>query len=81
MIHGYNISDPVDLNEVKDYTNDLIKEHRMKGKDPKNHIGYSLNKEEGLQSAKITAKRLAEITGKKFYYEVINYINQLLNES
>jgi hypothetical protein len=70
MIHGHKISEPIDKFEVLKYTNALIKEHRSS----------SSTKLSELEAAKVTAKKLAQETGKKFYYEVIKRINTLLDE-
>jgi hypothetical protein len=80
MIHDNQILDKIDPEDVKSYTKALVKEHRMSGRTNPSYIGYSLDKPAGLASAKITAKKLAEATGKKFYYKVINHINELLDE-
>lgn len=64
----------VDEDLVKQYVEELIKEH--KAFSPSN-IGNVMEYDQALHAANVTCKRLAQETAKKFYYACITYIMDL----
>ena len=75
MIHEEHNEEKVDQDLIIEYAEKLIME--MKGNDPE-LIGSSImNKKQAIYAASITARRLAQETAKKFYYEVTQYLMDL----
>jgi hypothetical protein len=75
MIHEEHNEEKVDQDLIIEYAEKLIME--MKGNDPK-LIGSSvMNTKQAIYAASITARRLAQETAKKFYYEVTQYLMDL----
>ena len=66
-----NKQDEIDYAKVTEYADNLIKTH--KGISPRN-IGSVMEHEQAIHASIITAKELASVTAKKFYYEVIQYL-------
>lgn len=73
--------DKVDSTKVKEYAEYLIKTHKGNPTPLKNipfkksFISLVLD-EQAIHSSIITAKELATVTAKKFYYEVIQYLEK-----
>ena len=72
-----NYNEEVDKDLVIEYANELIKEHKSF---PDNTIGSIMEYDQAVHAAKITAKRLAQESAKKFYYEVIKYLDDMDEE-
>ena len=63
--------DEIDHAKVREYADNLIRNH--KGYNP-NILGGVMEHEQAIHASIITAKELASVTAKKFYYEVIQYL-------
>ena len=75
MIHEEHNEENVDQDLIIEYAEKLIIE--MKNNDP-NMIGSAvMNTKQAVHAASVTAKRLAQETAKKFYYEVTQYLMNL----
>ena len=61
--------DKVDSAKVKEYAEYLIKTHAQ-------YLIKAHKDEQAIHSSIITAKELATVTAKKFYYEVIQYLEK-----
>lgn len=55
----------------------LIREHRGEGGVEEGLIGYEYPKDMAIRSAIVTCQRLIEVTGKRFYYQAVDYLNEL----
>ena len=75
MIHKEQNQEETDQDLVREYAESLIKE--IKGFDEKVTVGSTLNTQQAIHAASITAKRLAKETAKKFYYQVTQYLMEL----
>jgi len=64
-------------NAVIAFCNDLIREHRGEGGVEEGLIGYKYPKEMAIRAALVTCQRLIEVTGKRFYYQAVDYLNEL----
>ena len=64
-------TEKIDKELVKEFVEELMKEHKCYSK---SHIGFIMNQEQAIHSSIVTCKRLAQETGKKFYYEAMGYI-------
>ena len=64
-------------NAVIAFCNDLIREHRGEGGVEEGLIGYKYPKDMAIHAAIVTCQRLIEVTGKKFYYQAVDYLNKL----
>ena len=62
---------------VTAFCNNLIKDHRGRGGAEQGFIGYKYPKDVAIHSAIVTCKMLREVTGKKFYYQAIDYLYKL----
>ena len=59
------------------FCNDLIREHRGEGGVEEGLIGHKYPKDMAIHAAIVTCQRLIEVTGKKFYYQAVDYLNKL----
>lgn len=59
------------------FCNDLIREHRGEGGVEEGLIGYKYPKDMAIRAAIVTCQRLIEVTGKRFYYQAVDYLNEL----
>ena len=59
------------------FCNDLIREHRGEGGVEEGLIGYKYPKDMAIRASLVTCQRLIEVTGKRFYYQAVDYLNQL----
>ena len=59
------------------FCDDLIREHRGKGGVEEGLIGYKYPKDMAIRAALVTCQRLIEVTGKRFYYQAVDYLNEL----
>ena len=75
MIHEEYNEDKVDQDLIIEYAEKLIIE--MKGNDPKLIGSAVMNTKQSIHAASVTARRLAQETAKKFYYEVTQYLMNL----
>ncbi len=64
----------IDRDLVIEFVNELIKEH--KNFNPEN-ISSTMNNNQAAWASHVTCKRLAQESGKKFYYECITYIMEI----
>jgi len=71
MIDNSKDEEIIDNNLVVEYAEKLIKEHR--GLYDKK-VFIKMNRFNAIKSSIITAKRLASVTARKFYYKVIKYL-------
>ncbi len=62
----------IDRDLIIQFAEDLIKE--MKGSDPELIGSTIMDTKQSIHGASITAKKLAQVTGSKFYYEVTRYL-------
>tara|TARA_B100001094_G_scaffold313610_1_gene351571 strand:- start:829 stop:1047 length:219 start_codon:yes stop_codon:yes gene_type:complete len=62
---------------VTAFCNNLIKDHRGKGGIEKDLIGYEYPKDMAIHASIVTCKMLIQVTGKKFYYKAVDYLNEL----
>ena len=70
-------NEETDMDLVIEYANELIKEHKAFDDET---IGSVMEYSQAVHSAKVTAKRLAQESAKKFYYEVIKYLDDMDEE-
>lgn len=75
MIHEEHNEEKVDQDIIIEYAEKLIIE--MKSNNPKMIGSAVMNTKQAIHAASITAKRLAQETAKKFYYEVTQYLMDL----
>lgn len=64
-------------NAVIAFCNDLIREHRGEGGVEEGLIGYKYPKDMAIRASLVTCQRLIEVTGKRFYYQAVDYLNEL----
>ena len=64
-------------NAVIAFCNDLIREHRGEGGVEEGLIGYKHPKDMAIRAALVTCQRLIEVSGKRFYYQAVDYLNEL----
>ena len=55
----------------------LISEHRKLKSNCDDCIGYKIDRETAIDASKITVNKLAQETGKKIYYLMLNYLIKL----
>jgi hypothetical protein len=77
MIHDNKKENSIDPEEVAKIALNLIKEHRQGKIDCPDCIGYKYDMENAIYASKVTTKKLAQATGKKIYYEILNYLDNL----
>jgi hypothetical protein len=64
----------IDGDLVIEFVNGLIKEHKNFSQED---FSSSMNKNQAIWATHVTCKRLAQESGKKFYYECIRYIMEI----
>jgi len=64
-------------NAVIAFCKNLIKDHRGEGGVEKDLIGYQYPRDMAIYAAIVTCQRLIEVTGKRFYYQAVDYLNEL----
>lgn len=67
----------INKNEVIEFLNQLIKEHKNFSYED---ISSTMNKNQAIWATYVTCKRLAQESGKKFYYECLRYITEIPHE-
>ncbi len=74
MIHNEQHQEEDDQDLITEYAENLIKEMKSYSETT---IGNVMNREQAIHASSITAKRLAKETGKKFYYQITQYLMEL----
>ncbi len=74
MINQEYNEDVVDQDLVREYAENLIKE--MKNY-KETTIGNIMDRKQAIHASLVTAKRLAQLSAQKFYYQVTQYLMDL----